>query len=559
MAKAYSYIRMSTLEQLKGDSVRRQQKATDDYILEMGLELTDIIHDHGVSAFKGKNAEFGALSDFLQLAELGLIDAGSYLIVESLDRLTRQNVFEAIALLNRIIRLDINVVTLIDKRIYSKASIEKNEADLMIASITLMRAHEESRTKSVRLSAAWEQKRNTARHGEVTKQRIPLWLKFSSDGKSLEVIEDRAVVIREVFQLCRDGLGAYSIAKELNRRQIDTWGRSSMWQESYIKKLLYNRSVMGEYQPHRIFSVSSSRKRIPDGRPILGYYPGVIDEVLFTDAKDSIAKRRTSGAGRKGLNYPNLFTGTLKCGYCDSGIRFMDKGAPPKGGQYLRCSNSVLTRKCPAGSMRYREIEGLLINLIRDVNFNTAMNGQGWDAELNKLKTSKIHNKTRLAELSDKINRVVDAIADMPDITDLKGKLQSLSEERQATIDANIKVESQIADLSMTSTEDRGELLRRLNDPALDGYERILLRKKINAEIRRFIRSIKLTPREVFPYDDEGPLGDAVEGPKIEVGIKYRNGSWHYFNQADDTDLYGVASNHQKLLNQRSIIKRMEQ
>ncbi|MCZ8161742.1 MAG: recombinase family protein, partial [Microcystis sp. LE19-196.1B] len=332
---------MSTPEQLKGDSVRRQQKATDDYIREMGWELTDIIQDHGVSAFKGKNVEFGALAHFLRLAELGMVDAGSYLIVESLDRLTRQNVFEAISLLNRIIRLGVNVVTLIDRRVYSKDSVEKNEADLMIASITMMRAHEESRTKSIRLSAAWEQKRKSARSGSVTKQKLPHWLKFSVDGLRIEVIEDRASIIREIFELSRDGWGSYSIAKHLNQKGIETWGRSTMWQESYVKKLLDNRSLLGEYQPFKTFSDASVKQRVPDGEPVSGYYPAVIDEVLYTEARESKFKRRTSGAGRKGLNYPNLFTGTLECGYCGSGMRFIDKGQPPKGAQYLRCSKAV--------------------------------------------------------------------------------------------------------------------------------------------------------------------------------------------------------------------------
>lgn len=292
MAKAYSYIRMSTPEQLKGDSVRRQQQATNDYIQDKGLELADIIRDHGVSAFKGKNVEFGALSEFLELATNGQIEAGSFLIVESLDRLTRQNVFDAISLLNRIIRLDVNVVTLTDKRVYSKSSIEENASDLMIASITMMRAHEESQTKSLRLSAAWQQKRKSARDGHITKQRIPLWLTFSSDGKHIEVIEPRAEIIREIFHLSRDGWGAYSIAKEFNRRGIDTWGRSSMWQESYIKKLLHNRSLLGDYQPHLVVSHSYLKKRTPDGKPILGYYPPVVDEVLFEEANESIVDCR---------------------------------------------------------------------------------------------------------------------------------------------------------------------------------------------------------------------------------------------------------------------------
>ena len=383
MAKAYSYIRMSTPEQLKGDSVRRQLKSTNEYINEMGLELTDIISDHGVSAFKGKNAEFGALSEFLRLAETGLIEKGSYLIVESLDRLTRQNVFEAISLLHKIIRYGINVVTLIDKRIYSAESIEQNQSDLMIASITMMRSHEESRTKSVRISAVWQNKRNQAKNGGIIRQKIPSWLRYSNDGNSFEVLDERAKIIKEIFELCRDGWGAYSITKLLNERGIKTWGKSDIWQESYIKKLLTNRSLLGEYQPYKVFNDSQLKKRVADGEVLNKYFPSIIDEVLFNEARDSAQKRRNTGKGRKGYNFPNLFSGILKCSHCGSGIRYMDKGPLPKGGQYLRCSKSILTRQCPANALRYHVVEKILINIIREINFDSAVNGYEYEYDLN--------------------------------------------------------------------------------------------------------------------------------------------------------------------------------
>lgn len=554
MTKAYSYIRMSTPEQLKGDSSRRQQKATDDYIREQGWQLAEIIEDHGVSAFKGKNVEFGALANFLRLAELGLIETGSYLIVESLDRLTRQNVFEAIALLNRIIQLGVNVVTLIDRRVYSKESVARNEADLMIASITMMRAHEESRTKSVRLSAAWEQKRKVARSGKVTRQNLPHWLRISPDGQRIEVIEDRASLVREIFELSRDGWGSYSIAKELNRRGVGTWGRSDMWQESYIKKLLDNRSLIGEFQPYKTFSETAFKQRAPDGRPISGYYPVVIDEVLFAEARESMLKRRTSGAGRKGANYPNLFTGVLQCGFCKSGVRFIDKGQPPKGGQYLRCSKAVLTRECSATSMRYREIETLLLNLIRDVNFNTAVNGVEWESELHQLKSLKIQHEQSAEELSEKIGRIVDAIAELPNSVDLRAKLRSLDEQKQAAMDSARDAQTKISELSMSSANDRGELLKRLNDAAIDGDEKIRLRRKVNAEIRRFIRTIRLSPQSVYPYEMEGELDDDHRDVTVEVQIAYRNGGWHHFSKLDGADMFSPNDDRQKLMIDRAVI-----
>jgi DNA invertase Pin-like site-specific DNA recombinase len=52
--KAYSYLRFSTPEQMKGDSFRRQTELTRQYAEENGLELDDSLsfYDLGVSPFE---------------------------------------------------------------------------------------------------------------------------------------------------------------------------------------------------------------------------------------------------------------------------------------------------------------------------------------------------------------------------------------------------------------------------------------------------------------------------------------------------------------------------
>ena len=77
---------MSTPEQITGDSLRRQIAAADAYALRKGLEIEQRFDDIGVSGFRGKNAQIGALKNFLEQVESGKIAQGSYLIVESIDR-----------------------------------------------------------------------------------------------------------------------------------------------------------------------------------------------------------------------------------------------------------------------------------------------------------------------------------------------------------------------------------------------------------------------------------------------------------------------------------------
>jgi DNA invertase Pin-like site-specific DNA recombinase len=96
--KAYLYIRMSTERQLQGDSFRRQNERAIEYCRVNDLELvTDFpLIDVGFSAFTGAHIMQGALGKFLKAIEEHRIDRGSYLIIESHDRLSRMPLLECV-------------------------------------------------------------------------------------------------------------------------------------------------------------------------------------------------------------------------------------------------------------------------------------------------------------------------------------------------------------------------------------------------------------------------------------------------------------------------------
>jgi DNA invertase Pin-like site-specific DNA recombinase len=169
--KCYSYIRFSTPEQLKGDSLRRQLELSERYAKDNGLILDDSLkmRDLGISAFKGEHRTKGALGRFQKLVEEGKITKGSTLIVESLDRLSREEVFDALSRFMDIIRAGIKVATLADQMEYTRESINANLGmQLMFSLLTIGRAHEESLMKSKRLGAAWEAKRRN-----IDKKNLP--------------------------------------------------------------------------------------------------------------------------------------------------------------------------------------------------------------------------------------------------------------------------------------------------------------------------------------------------------------------------------------------------
>lgn len=163
---AYSYVRMSSQQQIKGDSLRRQLDLSRRYAEMHGLELDESLRDIGVSAWTGSNVRDGALGRFLNLVQNGQIARGSYLLVESLDRLSRERVIDALEPFLSILRAGIIVVTLADNQLYSADSVGDNFTQLIISLTIMARAHEESQTKSKRLKAAHEARRLKAAKGQ---------------------------------------------------------------------------------------------------------------------------------------------------------------------------------------------------------------------------------------------------------------------------------------------------------------------------------------------------------------------------------------------------------
>ena len=280
MTTAYSYIRFSTPEQSKGDSLRRQTELSEKYakehglILDKSLKLTDL----GLSAFDMSNITKGALGKFLELVNQGKIEKGSYLLVESLDRLSRAEILDALGIFTSIINAGITIVTLKDNLKYSKDSINKNWANLIVSLAIMNRASEESSTKRFRGRAAWDNKR-----ANITKKRLtarcPYWLKPKTGDNGFEIIPERGKIVKKIFEMAKNGMGNHTITIRLNQENVPTFSsKTDGWQPSYIQKLFENKAIYGEFQMNtqrdgEIKSVS---------QPIENYYPAVLSKEEWT-------------------------------------------------------------------------------------------------------------------------------------------------------------------------------------------------------------------------------------------------------------------------------------
>ncbi|WP_445500641.1 recombinase family protein [Microvirga sp. G4-2] len=337
--KAYSYIRMSSERQLKGDSLARQEEMRDAFVAEHGLDLDDTLRDLGVSAFDGSNRDRGALAVFLRKVKAGDIEKGSYLIVESLDRLSRDHVLKALRVFQDILEGGIIIATVGDGYIYSEETINQNFAQLIVSLSIMSRAHEESARKSDRLIRAWRRKRE-----DMTKKltaRCPAWLTLSDDRTTFIVNEYRKKIIIRVLEDLANGIGRDKIARRLNKEGEKPWTHGREWHGGTVQKLTDNEALIGRYQPHRIEKRDGKVVRVPVGEPIEGYYPRVIEDDLWQRARAASEARARSGpgnaGGRKGTCFSNILSGVTACHHCGGRMVYRDRG--PRSTVVLRCSS----------------------------------------------------------------------------------------------------------------------------------------------------------------------------------------------------------------------------
>jgi DNA invertase Pin-like site-specific DNA recombinase len=420
MIQAFSFIRWSRPEQGKGDTLRRQKKASADLCQRNKWTLTELPPLEGRSAFRGKQRAVGPLAEFLKLAEAGRVSKGSILIVESLDRLTREAVRTAVKFFLSILDAGVSIATTNPEYLF-KHDADNDLQDIMIAVVVLSRGHEESATKSTRIGEAWANKRKKAATTKMT-ATCPAWLTLRADRTGFDIIEKKAETVRLIFRLAADGYGMFRITRKLNADAVQTLGNkpnrmAKQWYESYVIRILNNRAVLGEFQP----CTRDGTKSVPQGEPIKGYYPPVIGEADFVAARRAIDSR-TLGFKRTGKDIPNIFGRLIRNARDGSGWLYIPakKKSPiarlePVGGR----NGTSLPLSC-----RYKPLEEAFLKFLTEISVNDL---------IGKQKVSKAAElEWKIKDLTKRIDTLTARMDTDPDLGLLLDKLTAWKTEKKA-------------------------------------------------------------------------------------------------------------------------------
>lgn len=339
---AYSYRRFSSKKQGDGSSLERQLELAKEVCAEQGWRLIDIAPDEGVSAYKvGENGEHAAnmhkgnLASFLARVRGGEIAAGSVLIVERLDRFSR-NYFDIVfPVWLSLLQSGVEIYSCVSRTHYTLESIRKNPMLAGMALIEMASANEYSSGLSQRVKKAVGIRVAAASSGK----KLPLgpwrpaWVDYVGDkrGGGEFRLNDHADTLRRIVREYLDGASMFAIARGLQRDGVPSM-RGGTWVQGSVASLLHNPALAGDVTLK--------------GVKVKGYLPSVISRAEHGRLLGKLADNRgRKGGGGKGERIGNLFRNRVRCSACGGAV------ATAGTGSYYFCRGRSLGRDCKAGGV----------------------------------------------------------------------------------------------------------------------------------------------------------------------------------------------------------------
>lgn len=513
-ARVYSYLRFSDPRQASGSSADRQLQYAQSWAAARELELDQSLSlkDEGLSAYHQRHVKQGALGAFLRAVDEGRIPEGSVLIVEGLDRLSRAEPIQAQAQLAQIINAGLTVVTASDGREYNRASLKAQPMNLVYSLLVMIRAHEESDTKSKRVKAA------IRRHcegwvagsyrGLVRNGKDPQWLRWN--GEAWEFIPERHEAVLAALALYRQGVGATRAVKILREQgyMLTDWG------------------IAGQqlYRLVRLPALRGAKRVSVDGEDYLleEYYPRVLSDEEFSELQD-LASQRYRRRGKGDIVGIVTGIGITTCGYCGTALvaqnlmsRAKPDGSLEDGHRRLHCTSYSKNAGCGAGgSCSVVPVERALLNYCSDrVNLQRLFE-PGDDGQL--LRQRLLAARRELEETERQVQRITEALlADDGGAAPLVfvRKARELEAElalRQASVG---QLEREQAEQGLQQPPAGAELWRDLADQAL----------AMDADARDQVRQLVLdTFRQITVYM-RGVMPDGRKGQRIDLLLISKTG-----------------------------------
>lgn len=509
MKRCFVYHRVSSEQQIDGSGIKRQAELLEQYITSRGIldQMDDqnpvILADPGLSAWKGHNITHGELGQWMEQVASGMWD-NSVLIVENLDRFSRQNPFQVLGYINSLVEHGISIHDVNMNMIIN----HQNSVMLPMVIMNAQRAYDESKYKSMRIGAGWRKKRLAAIDaGTIITRKTPNWIDVVEDRY---VLNDKARIVQEVFKLYLEGLGSPTIARHMTALG-DDWrmapGRE--WRAEVVHKLLTNKRVTGTiFLTEIVRDYNDYKNESTTNETEVDVYPAVISKeefeivqaMLKSKNKGRIRTKKESTEFRKNFMFGNI----CKCARCNGNMynnTVVSKRNPVKSEpkieeyRYVRCLNER-DNLCDNKAVRYEMLELYLIEHVKMLNLAEIITPVAVDPQMELVRVRIDEEKQHISEYEEGIKKRKEAGRKVS--FEMMDELEEAQERLKKLEESVHHIEDTVVDY---------ELLEDFNPSELYDVTNIELRSRIERELLKVLDTVTLYR----------------EGNNVTVTIKYKN------------------------------------
>ncbi|RHM97145.1 recombinase family protein [Dielma fastidiosa] len=385
MKTAYGYGRFSTDRQ-REESIEAQEIAIRNFCKQNNISLIAFYADRGLSGTNDNREQF---QNMLDDADKGGVD---YVIVHKLDRFAR-NRYDSVIVRKRLADHGVKLLSVLER------VNDDSPEDIILLSV--LEGMSEYYSKNLSREVKKGMYRNVEK-GIYNGGFLPYGYKVNVNNEThfVEIDENEAAIVREIYSLYLENNGYVTIANKLNERGLKT-KRGNIWTADTIGKLLKNEKYKGTYFHGKTKVIKNGRRqkviKNKDWKQE-ETYPVIIDAEIWEAAK----RRRTMNKPKGGKKHEYLLVGYAKCKKC--GANYIGSSSAPYNDHVYRfytCSRHN-RKKCDAKIINADMLETIVIDFIKEKFFES----ESLDQYINdciKLLNTDINNDDKIEAINKEI------------------------------------------------------------------------------------------------------------------------------------------------------------
>ena len=319
------YARVSTDDQGdNGYSIDSQLRMIKEYCEKNEYDIVDVYNDVGYS---GKDLMRPERQRLLKDIKSKKIDK---LVAIKVDRLTRNN-YDGFWLLNYCEEHDVKIELILEPYDVSTANGE------MIFGMNLVFGQRERKEIGARTKRAMEEMALERIHHS----KAPYGYIRNKETGHLEVEPIEAEVVKEIFELCKQGNSTRGIATIM--KDNNAYLKQGKWKSDRVYKILTNSIYIG------IFEYGKYKRKSQDILRVENYCEPIIDEVTWNATRNVLVKNKHSNYGE----YIHLFSGLVKCPICGEIMSSSESFKYPNGKQKVYYHLRYKNHNCSGFGLHY--------------------------------------------------------------------------------------------------------------------------------------------------------------------------------------------------------------